>query len=68
MFTKCLTMSKKDTYGSEAQESLLYSARHGELAVVKALLEAKNEGKLTLDINCKGKLHILFYVASTYCI
>ncbi|XP_075976982.1 oxysterol-binding protein-related protein 1-like [Anticarsia gemmatalis] len=48
-------MSKSDTSGSEAQESLLYSARHGEISVVKALLEAKLEGKLTLDINCKGK-------------
>lgn len=47
-------MSKDDSSGSEAQESLLYSARHGELSVVKAMLEAKNEGKLTLDINCKG--------------
>ncbi|KOB75284.1 putative osbpl1a, partial [Operophtera brumata] len=44
-----------DSPGLEAQESLLYSARHGELSVVKALLEAKNEGKLTLDLNCKGK-------------
>lgn len=48
-------MSKSDTFGTEAQESLLYSARHGELSVVKALLEAKLGGKLTLDINCKGK-------------
>ncbi|XP_063395506.1 oxysterol-binding protein-related protein 1-like [Cydia fagiglandana] len=39
----------------EVEESLLYSARHGELKVVKALLEARKEGKLTLDINCKGK-------------
>lgn len=38
----------------EAEESLLYSARHGEIAMVKALLDAKNEGKLTLDLNCKG--------------
>uniref|UniRef100_A0A2A4JSN3 PH domain-containing protein n=1 Tax=Heliothis virescens TaxID=7102 RepID=A0A2A4JSN3_HELVI len=48
-------MSKENSFGNEAQESLLYSARHGELSVVKAMLEAKNEGKLTLDINCKGK-------------
>ncbi|XP_061709310.1 oxysterol-binding protein-related protein 1-like [Cydia pomonella] len=39
----------------EVEESLLYSARHGELKVVKALLEARKEGKLTFDINCKGK-------------
>ncbi|XP_063824793.1 oxysterol-binding protein-related protein 1-like [Ostrinia nubilalis] len=39
----------------EIQESLLYSARHGELSIVKALLEANREGKLTMDINCKGK-------------
>lgn len=44
----------KENPAIEAQESLLYSARHGELAVVKALLDAKKEGKLTLDINCKG--------------
>lgn len=48
-------MSKVNSPGSEAQESLLYSARHGELVVVKALLDAKAEGKLILDINCKGK-------------
>ncbi|XP_037867031.2 oxysterol-binding protein-related protein 1 isoform X1 [Bombyx mori] len=49
-------MSKEDeNAGLEAQESLLYSARHGELLVVKSLLEAKSEGKLSLDINCKGK-------------
>lgn len=48
----------KDDFGSEAHESLLYSARHGELLVVKAMLEAKNEGKLTLDINCKGMILI----------
>lgn len=48
-------MSAKEEAGREAEESLLYSARHGELSVVKALLEAKLEGKLTLDINCKGK-------------
>ncbi|XP_013177357.1 PREDICTED: oxysterol-binding protein-related protein 1-like isoform X2 [Papilio xuthus] len=51
-------MSSKDDTGREAEESLLYSARHGELSVVKALLEAKREGKLTLDINCKGKSRI----------
>ncbi|GBP38689.1 Oxysterol-binding protein-related protein 1 [Eumeta japonica] len=44
----------KDTASLEAQESLLYSARHGELQVVKALLHARKEGQLTLDINCKG--------------
>lgn len=38
----------------EVEDSLLYSARHGELKIVKALLEAHKEGKLTLDINCKG--------------
>lgn len=46
--------SKEEDPGVEAEESLLYSARHGELSVVKALLDAKKEGKLTLDINCKG--------------
>lgn len=51
--------NKNDSIASETQESLLYSARHGELSVVKALLDAKNEGKLTLDINCKGT-YILF--------
>ncbi|XP_068626697.1 oxysterol-binding protein-related protein 1-like [Battus philenor] len=58
--------------GNEAEESLLYSARHGETAVVKALLDAKKEKKLTLDINCKGKnktnlgwtpLHLATYFA-----
>ncbi|KAI8438949.1 hypothetical protein MSG28_011263 [Choristoneura fumiferana] len=39
----------------EVEDSLLYSARHGELKIVKALLEAHKEGKLSLDINCKGK-------------
>ncbi|XP_026738631.1 oxysterol-binding protein-related protein 1-like [Trichoplusia ni] len=67
-------MSKDDSSGSEAQESLLYSARHGELSVVKAMLEAKTEGKLTLDINCKGKsksnlgwtpLHLATYFGHT---
>ncbi|XP_026319387.1 oxysterol-binding protein-related protein 1-like [Hyposmocoma kahamanoa] len=50
-------MSSKDEDGPklEAQESLLYSSRHGELSVVKALLEARKEGKITLDINCKGQ-------------
>ncbi|XP_039756205.1 oxysterol-binding protein-related protein 1-like isoform X2 [Pararge aegeria] len=47
--------SKEENTSLEAEESLLYSARHGELSVVKALLDAKKEGKLTLDINCKGK-------------
>ncbi|CAH2102105.1 unnamed protein product [Euphydryas editha] len=49
-------MSKaEEKSGSEAEESLLYSARHGELSVVKALLEANKEGNLRLNINCKGK-------------
>ncbi|CAH2050872.1 unnamed protein product, partial [Iphiclides podalirius] len=65
-------MSAKEDTGREAEESLLYSARHGEISVVKALLEAKLEGKLTLDINCKGKsksnlgwtpLHLATYFA-----
>ncbi|KAI5636717.1 ankyrin repeats (many copies) domain-containing protein [Phthorimaea operculella] len=46
---------EEDDPALESQESLLYSARHGELKVVKALLEARKEGKLTLDINCKGQ-------------
>ncbi|XP_047520600.1 oxysterol-binding protein-related protein 1 isoform X2 [Pieris napi] len=40
----------------EAEESLLYSARHGEMAMVKAIIEAKKAEKLTVDLNCKGKL------------
>lgn len=52
-------MSKsEENPGLEAEESLLYSARHGELSVVKALLEANREGNLRLDINCKGKFVI----------
>nr|XP_034832356.1 oxysterol-binding protein-related protein 1-like [Maniola hyperantus] len=47
--------SRGENSNFEAEESLLYSARHGELTVVKALLDEKREGKLTLDINCKGK-------------
>lgn len=54
-------MSSKADPGREAEESLLYSARHGELSVVKALLEAKIEGKLTLDINCKGMFLMFLY-------
>lgn len=42
----------------EAEESLLYSARHGEVAVVKALLDAKTESQLTLDLNCKGMYNL----------
>ncbi|CAH2989123.1 unnamed protein product [Chilo suppressalis] len=49
------TKEINDMPGLEAEESLLYSARHGELSVVKALLEAKAGDKITLDINCKGK-------------
>lgn len=48
-----------DSSSLEAQESLLYSARHGEVSVVKGLLDAKRENKLTLDINCKGLLQYL---------
>ncbi|CAG9581868.1 unnamed protein product [Danaus chrysippus] len=49
-------MSTKENHtGQEAEESLLYSARHGELVVVKALLEARREGKLTLNIDCRGQ-------------
>ncbi|XP_050344870.1 oxysterol-binding protein-related protein 1 isoform X2 [Nymphalis io] len=47
--------TKEENPSLEAEESLLYSARHGELSVVKALLEANKEGKLRLNINCKGK-------------
>lgn len=50
---------KEENTGLEAEESLLYSARHGELKVVKALLEAKSEGKLTLNINCKGNFSFI---------
>ncbi|CAG4953960.1 unnamed protein product [Colias eurytheme] len=66
-----MTTTNENT-GMEAEESLLYSARHGEISVVKALLEAKKEGKLTLNINCKGKsktnlgwtpLHLATYFA-----
>lgn len=38
----------------EAQESLLYSARNGEASIIKGLLTARNENKLTFNINCKG--------------
>lgn len=54
--------SKEDHSAIEAQESLLYSARHGELSVVKALLEAKQDGKLTLDINCKGEFLLQMFL------
>ncbi|VVD05751.1 unnamed protein product [Leptidea sinapis] len=47
--------SKADDVGLESEESLLYSARHGETDVVIALLKAKKEGRLTLNINCKGR-------------
>ncbi|XP_072939299.1 oxysterol-binding protein-related protein 1-like [Epargyreus clarus] len=50
-----MSSPEEDTPNLEAEESLLYSSRHGEISVVKALLEAKKEGKLTLDIDCKGK-------------
>ncbi|KAG8225813.1 hypothetical protein J437_LFUL005620, partial [Ladona fulva] len=39
----------------ELQEILLYSARHGDIPMVQELLSAKKEGKITLDISCKGK-------------
>lgn len=52
----------EETAALESEESLLYSARHGEVAVVKALLEAKRDGKLTLDINCKGKFSKLRFL------
>lgn len=58
-------MSSKEEDGPrlEAQESLLYSSRHGELSVVKALLEARRDGKITLDINCKGVcINSVFYI------
>ncbi|XP_060807638.1 oxysterol-binding protein-related protein 1 [Amyelois transitella] len=50
-----MSREDSDSPALEAQDSLLYSSRHGELSVVKALLEAKAQGRLTLDINCKGK-------------
>lgn len=47
-------MSRAEDAQLEAEESLLYSARHGEVSVVKGLLEAKRDKKLSLDLNCKG--------------
>ncbi|KAJ0183580.1 hypothetical protein K1T71_000003 [Dendrolimus kikuchii] len=38
----------EESSATEAQETLLYSARHGEL-------DSKARGNLTLDVNCKVK-------------
>lgn len=49
----------EDPASLEAQQSLLYAARHGDSAVVRSLLEAKNDGKINLLLDCKGTTTIL---------
>ncbi|XP_049776943.1 oxysterol-binding protein-related protein 1-like [Schistocerca cancellata] len=39
----------------ELQEILLYSSRHGDSVMVQELLLARKDGKIRLDISCKGK-------------
>lgn len=40
----------------ELNELLLYSSRNGDINLVKELLTAASEGKISVDINSKGKL------------
>lgn len=36
------------------EDLLLRSARNGDVKTVEELIKAKNDGKVDLDINCKG--------------
>jgi hypothetical protein len=44
-----------DNNEMELEEILLYSSRHGDLNMVKELLASQNEGKISVNISCKGK-------------
>ncbi|RZF34644.1 hypothetical protein LSTR_LSTR012726 [Laodelphax striatellus] len=39
----------------EAQELLLHSARNGDIVTLESLLRSQSEGRIKLDVNCKGK-------------
>ncbi|XP_064409679.1 oxysterol-binding protein-related protein 1 isoform X3 [Latimeria chalumnae] len=40
---------------SEAEEQLLHDARNGNFQEVKGLLECQKDGKMAININCKGR-------------
>jgi len=44
----------------EIEEMLLYSARHGDLAMVRELLDARSQDKIAFDVSCKGIPTIAF--------
>lgn len=40
--------------GSELEELLLYSSRHGDVKTVQEILTVKAKGTIDFDISCKG--------------
>lgn len=44
------------------EELLLKSARNGDYKTVSEIIKAFQEGKATLDINCKGVVKLKFWV------
>lgn len=48
-------MTESSSSEMELEEILLYSARHGDLTMVKELLATQKEGKISVNISCKGK-------------
>lgn len=40
----------------ELCEMLLHASRNGDVTLVQDLISASNEGKIELDINCKGNM------------
>ena len=47
---------------TEVEEIILGSARHGDLTMVKELIAAYEQGKISnINLSCKGMMCILMY-------
>lgn len=57
--SKQITMTE---INAEAQELLLHSARNGDIVTLESLLRSQAEGKINLDVNCKGIIVLYFFI------
>ena len=46
--------SESDVEDIPIEESLLLCARRGQLRIIQDILSSKKDGKIDVDINCKG--------------
>ena len=56
----CVKMEEVSTEQGPA-EILLLSARNGDINLVKDILGAVKNNRLTVDIDCKGNVQVVFF-------